>query len=113
MKPAALLVLALVSAAQAASVELPPGPKLYTPPPKGYWDGRTAFPSYVIQTNTGRVECPRRWYEPTACRPYIPGRDRRPRAFVRKEGAWMVCPRPSGLQGCVGLGGMYPLVEQE
>lgn len=113
------LAAALASASAHAVIpvrdaELPPPPNLRTPPPTNFWSGNTRFPSYVIQVSTGAVECPRRWYEPGACRDYVPGRDRRPRAFVRKIGdTWMVCPNAQGQAGCGALRAMPNLLEQD
>jgi hypothetical protein len=102
---------ALSLSAMAAPVELPPEPKHKLPPPTTWWN--TNLPSYVIQTSTGRVECPDRWYDAPACRPYVPGRDKRMRAFVRKEGDWIICPRPVGREGCVGIRQLPNMIEQE
>jgi hypothetical protein len=104
---------ALSFSAIAAPVELPPEPHHKFPPTQKWWEPGTRLPAYVIVTSTGRVECPNRWYDPPACRPYVPGRDKRMRAFVRKEGEWMVCPRPAGREGCVGIRQMPNMIEQD
>ena len=95
-------------------VELPPPPTVQTTPDPKYWAPGTLFPSYVIQTSAGNIECPRRWYEAAVCRDYIPGRDKRPRAFVRKVGGqWIVCSRPNGNEGCVGIRDLPIMVKQD
>lgn len=110
-----VLLLALAGAlsfsVMAAPVELPPEPKYKLPPSPTWW--KTNLPAYVIQTSTGPMECPERWYDAPSCRPYVKGRDKRMRAFVRKEGDWMVCPRPAGREGCVGFRQLPNWLEQD
>jgi hypothetical protein len=94
-------------------VPLPPGPALQTDPPSNPWAPNTAFPAYVIRTDSGVIECPRRYVEP-GCRPYVKGRDRRPRAFVRQvNGKWMKCPDATAMDQCVGLNALPNLRVQE
>jgi hypothetical protein len=104
---------ALCLPAAAAPVELPPEPKIKVPSPKEWWAPGTRMPAYVIQTSTGLVECPNRFYEAQVCRPYVQGRDKRMRAFVRKDGDWMVCPRSTGRDGCVGIRELPNMIEQD
>lgn len=94
-------------------VPLPPGPALKTDPPSNPWAPSTAFPAYVIRTDTGVIECPRRYVEP-GCRPYVKGRDRRPRAFVRQiNGKWMKCPDAAAMNQCVNLNALPNLRVQD
>jgi hypothetical protein len=94
-------------------VPLPPGPALQTPPKPNNWRPNTAFPAYVIRTDSGLIECPRQWVEP-GCRPYVKGRDSRPRAFVRLvNGTWMKCPDATALDDCVSLKALPNMRVQE
>ncbi len=94
-------------------VPLPPGPALQTAPPLNPWAPGTAYPAYVIRTDSGVIECPRQWVEP-GCRPYIKGRDHRPRAFVRQvSGQWMKCPDVTAMDNCVSLKALPNLRVQE
>ncbi|WP_028997110.1 hypothetical protein [Azohydromonas australica] len=115
MKYSVLLALAgaLSFSVMAAPIELPPEPKYKLPPSPTWWAKGTTLPAYVIQTSTGPVECPDRFYDPAACRPYVQGKDKRMRVFVRKEGEWMICPRPKGREGCVGMRQTPNWVEQD
>jgi hypothetical protein len=94
-------------------VPLPPGPALQTPPKLNNWGSNTAFPAYVIRTDSGLIECPRQWVE-AGCRPYVKGRDRRPRAFVRQvNGTWMKCPDATAMDDCVSLKALPNMRVQE
>jgi hypothetical protein len=100
----AIVIACVCGLAQAQhKVQLPPGPALQTPPPRNPWNPNTVEPAYVIRTDSGLIECPRRYVEP-GCRPYVKGRDRRPRAFVRQvDGKWMKCPDAVSRDQCVSL----------
>ena len=110
---AIVIVCACCMAHAQNKVPLPPGPALQTPPPLDNWKPGTALPAYVIRTDSGVIECPRQWVEP-GCRPYIKGRDRRPRAFVRQvSGQWLKCPDAVALDQCVNLKALPNMREQD
>lgn len=119
LRTLALAAAALCCASAGAAVTLPPGtdlpppPNLRVPADPGYWQRGAALPAYVIQTSAGAIECPRRWFEAAACRTYMPGQERRPRAFVRQQGGWVVCSRPQGAEGCVGIRELPQMIEQD
>lgn len=91
-------------------VELPPGPKRQgfqnikrTADP---WPAGSRLPSFVIETDKGTVECRVAWID-ESCRDYLPGRDKRPRAWVMKQNrAWVTCPNRSSSTGCVPYYGL-------
>lgn len=103
MKKAIAAMAALTCALVQAGVPLPPQPNIKTDPPPDPWAPGTKWGAFVIRTDNGLVEC-RRAYIDATCRPYVRGRDRRPRAFVRLEGGrWLKCPDPVSLEKCVGV----------
>lgn len=86
-----------------AAIPLPPQPNIRTSPVLNPWAKGTSWGAFLIRTDNGVVECPRPYIE-QGCRPYVRGRDRRPRAFVRLEGGrWLKCPDPVSLEKCVGI----------
>jgi hypothetical protein len=97
-------------------VELPPGPKrpelrqrLYKPNP---WNSLINS-SFIIETDTGTMECPLHWVD-DSCRPYQKGKERRARAFVVKfDGTWHLCPKRDSTAGCVGYHDLPPLNPQD
>lgn len=91
-------------------VELPPGPRH-----KGFqnfsrtadpWPAGGRLPSFVIDTERGPLECTMRWVD-NSCRTYVPGRDRRPRAWVlKRQGTWTICPRRDSAARCTSYTGL-------
>ena len=91
-------------------VELPPGPKRQafqnikrTADP---WPTGSRLPSFVIEADRGLVECRVAWID-ESCRDYVPGRDKRPRAWVMKrDRTWITCPKRASGDGCVPYYGL-------
>lgn len=107
----ALGALALLAITQqvVVAVELPPVPSNVSVI-KDPWKPGLKLPAYVIQTDTGLRECPSPWVD-TSCRDYVPGRDRRMRAFVvKRNGTWMICPRRDSAARC-SVRGQMPQME--
>jgi hypothetical protein len=87
-------------------VELPSygrnDPQKFPPERPSSWDNMSH--GHIIETDRGLVECVEAFVSPGACIPYIPGQNKRMRAWIVKQrGAWMQCPERESNARCVEL----------